>query len=174
MPVASRQRKSLNNIRTNSDRVDMSASSYKAYLRVGALEMEKARRMKEKQQLEERLHAINVRCRELDAEKKRILSAIGQGQMTVAPEKQGIGTVIPKNTMSTKDQERMVDEIKQVEEKLDTEELENVVQEKTEKELLAEVEAQMEKERLIKSKTERPAPSPTHQHSATAGFVIRY
>lgn len=78
MPIPKTAKKGLGSIRTNMDRAFRGIPPHKAYLRIGSLEMEKARRMKEKEALLARLGVIEARCRELDEEKHRLLKVSGE------------------------------------------------------------------------------------------------
>lgn len=69
--------KSVQNIRTYAGRVDQSGEPYQAYLRIGALEMEKARRTKERESAMARVNNIDARFREIEAEKKALLKIVG-------------------------------------------------------------------------------------------------
>lgn len=70
----------VGNIRTMAGRSDRSSKPYQAYFRLGALEMEKARRAKERESAMRRVNNIDIRCRELEAEKKTLLKIISPGQ----------------------------------------------------------------------------------------------
>ncbi|MEH0021879.1 MAG: hypothetical protein V6Z89_19650 [Desulfobacter sp.] len=78
MPIPKTARKGLGSIRTNMDRAFRGIPPHKAYLKIGSIEMEKARRMKEKDALMARLGVIETRCRELDEEKRRLLKVSGE------------------------------------------------------------------------------------------------
>ena len=66
----------LANIRTRSGTRDQVSEPYKAFLRIGSLEMEKARRGKEKESALNRVQNIDARFREIEAEKSELLEAI--------------------------------------------------------------------------------------------------
>jgi len=72
------QRRGLQEIRTLSGRVDQASIPYRAYLKISCLEMEKVRRGKEKEVALERLKNINARFREIEAEKGKLLKALGE------------------------------------------------------------------------------------------------
>ena len=76
MAVSSR---GLKNIRTLSGRVDPSALSYRGYMRITCLEMEKVRRNAERRSAAQRIEKIDARVREIDKEKKELLEAIQAG-----------------------------------------------------------------------------------------------
>lgn len=76
MSVKERKIRGLRDIRTNVDRIDQFVAPYKGYLRIGSLEMERARKLVERGNLAERLRVIEERCRQLDAEKKLIMRII--------------------------------------------------------------------------------------------------
>ncbi|RJQ64288.1 MAG: hypothetical protein C4530_02180 [Desulfobacteraceae bacterium] len=77
MSLPKRTIRGLANIRTHSATRDQVSESYKAFLRIGALEMEKARRGKEKESALNRVQNIDARFREIEAEKSELLAAIG-------------------------------------------------------------------------------------------------
>jgi len=66
----------LQNIRTYSGRSDQVSEPYKDFLRIGALEMEKARRAKERESAMLRVKVIDERFRDIDAEKAEILKEL--------------------------------------------------------------------------------------------------
>lgn len=78
MPITKRKIKSLRDIRTNADRKDQFVEPYKGYLRLGSLEMERARQLKERKKLEERIKKIEARCRQIDGEKAWLLKVIAR------------------------------------------------------------------------------------------------
>jgi hypothetical protein len=67
----------LANIRTRSGTRDQISEPYKAFLRIGSLEMEKARRGKEKESAMNRVQNIDTRFREIEVEKSVLLKEIG-------------------------------------------------------------------------------------------------
>lgn len=81
----SNYRKGLGNIRTNADRVEGSNATYKAYLRIGALEMEKARRLNEKRQIDQRTKIIEARIEQIDDEKAHLLALVNGQHLPVVP-----------------------------------------------------------------------------------------
>jgi hypothetical protein len=76
MAVSSR---GLKNIRTLSGRVDPSALSYRGYMRITCLEMEKVRRSAERNSAAQRIDEIDARLREIGKEKRELLEAIQAG-----------------------------------------------------------------------------------------------
>ncbi len=70
--------KGVQNIRTYAGRVDQSGQPYhyQVYLRIGALEMEKARRTKERESAMARVNNIDARFREIEAEENALLKKI--------------------------------------------------------------------------------------------------
>ncbi|MFH1156629.1 MAG: hypothetical protein V1793_22730 [Pseudomonadota bacterium] len=75
----------LVNIRTHSATRGQVLEPYRAYFRIGSLEMEKARRGKEKESAMNRVQAIDTRFREIEAEKSVLLEAIGAKATGDAP-----------------------------------------------------------------------------------------
>jgi hypothetical protein len=69
----------LQNIRTHSGTSSQVSEPYRAFLRIGSLEMEKARRGKERESAMLRVKNIDSRFRDIDAEKEEILESIGLG-----------------------------------------------------------------------------------------------
>ncbi len=68
--------RSLRDVRTLSGMVDKASNPYMGYMKVSCLEMEKSRRGKEKESALQRVKNIDARLREIEAEKKTILSAL--------------------------------------------------------------------------------------------------
>ncbi|MBI5419293.1 MAG: hypothetical protein HZA60_04325 [Deltaproteobacteria bacterium] len=70
-------KRTANDIRTNSGRVDQISVPYRAFMRIGALEMEKARRGLERKSAMQRIKDIDARFREIEAEKAALLETMG-------------------------------------------------------------------------------------------------
>lgn len=68
----------LRDIRTRSGRVDSAGVPYLAYMRISCIEMEKARREKEKQSAAARIKNIEGRVAEIEMEKAALLTALGE------------------------------------------------------------------------------------------------
>ncbi len=68
--------KGLNNIRTLSGRVDQVSLPYRIYMQITCLEMEKARRGKERQSSAQRITEIDARLKEIDQAKQELLQAV--------------------------------------------------------------------------------------------------
>ncbi len=66
----------VQDIRTLSGRADEGAIPYKAYMKLSILEMEKFRRGKEKTSALERVHHIDQRFRDIEAERQEIMTAL--------------------------------------------------------------------------------------------------
>jgi len=77
MSLPKKTMRGLANIRTRSGTRDQVSEPYKAFLKIGSLEMEKARRGKEKESALNRVQNIDARFREIEAEKSELLEAIG-------------------------------------------------------------------------------------------------
>ena len=71
----------LQNIRTYSSSSDQVSEPYKDFLRIGALEMEKARRGKERESAILKVKVIDARFREIDAEKTELLKVLDLGNI---------------------------------------------------------------------------------------------
>lgn len=67
----------VNNIRTLSGRVDQVALPYRAYMQVACLEMEKARRNKERQSASQRIASIDSRIAEIEKMKVELMRFVG-------------------------------------------------------------------------------------------------
>ena len=76
MSLPQKTMRGLANIRTRSGSRDQVSEPYKAFLRIGSLEMEKARRGKEKESALNRVQNIDARFQEIEAEKSELLAAI--------------------------------------------------------------------------------------------------
>lgn len=70
--------KTLKTIRTSVSLLDPVMKPHKAYLRVGALEMERSRKLTERRAVQAKLDEIDARCAEIDAEKNYLLTLIGE------------------------------------------------------------------------------------------------
>jgi len=73
----------LRDIRTRSGRVDRDDAPYMAYMKIGSLEMEKARREKEKSSAEFRIRNIDMRLAEIEVEKDATLKSLGERKQEV-------------------------------------------------------------------------------------------
>jgi len=83
MAIPKGNRRSLQDIRTFSGRVDQTFQPYRAYLKIGALEMEKARRNKERENAIHRVSIIEERFQAIEVEKDALLSSLEQQSNTV-------------------------------------------------------------------------------------------
>lgn len=74
MPITSRNSsiRSVKDIRTHAGKFDRISSTYKAYMRISCLELEKARRLNEREGAMNRVSKINERLRDIEAEKALI------------------------------------------------------------------------------------------------------
>jgi len=75
--MAVRVLRGLANLRTLAGLADRQPQSYKAYLRVSFLELERTRHRQEIATTQRRLAFLVARCRAIDAEKGEILAASG-------------------------------------------------------------------------------------------------
>ena len=78
MPLSMRNIRSLQDIQTLSGKVDQVFRPYKAYMRITCLEMEKARRGKEREGAMHRVKNIDARLREIEAEKAALLQTMDE------------------------------------------------------------------------------------------------
>lgn len=76
MAIPRRTLRNLQDIRTNSRTSVETFEPHKAFMRLTCLEMEKARRQKERESALERVRNIENRFREIEAEKAEILHAL--------------------------------------------------------------------------------------------------
>jgi len=70
--------KGLRDIRTHSGKVDQLAIPHMAYMNISCLEMEKARREKERSSALNRINNIEQRLREIETEKDSLLRGLGE------------------------------------------------------------------------------------------------
>jgi hypothetical protein len=70
------RRKGIREIRSLSGRVDRVSLPYRAYLKISCLEMEKARRTREKESARESIARIDTRLEEIEAEKAALLRVL--------------------------------------------------------------------------------------------------
>ncbi len=75
----------LRDIRTNSGRVDRVGIPYKAYMSISCLEMEKARRQKERLSALSRVSILENRLKEIEAEKDVLLRKLGERKQDALP-----------------------------------------------------------------------------------------
>jgi hypothetical protein len=68
--------KGLNNIHTLSGRVDQVSLPYRIYMQITCLEMERARRDKERQSATQRITEIDTRLKQIDQAKQELLQAV--------------------------------------------------------------------------------------------------
>ena len=69
-------RKTMRDIKTLSGRVDRIASPYMAYMQITCLEMERARKGRERASAIQRVENLDARLREIDTEKSALLRAL--------------------------------------------------------------------------------------------------
>jgi len=71
-------RKTMRDIRTLSGKVDRIANPYMAYMQITCLEMEKARRGRERASALQRIGNLDGRLRDIEAEKGALLRALAE------------------------------------------------------------------------------------------------
>lgn len=76
--MSSSQIKSVSHIKTRTSKVSNNGVPYISYLKISCLEMEKARREKEKLSAQARIAHIDARLAEIEAEKDAILHQLGE------------------------------------------------------------------------------------------------
>lgn len=72
--------KGLQSVRTLSGRADLASEPYRTHMRIAALEMEKARKEKERQSAMARVESIDARFREIESEKERLFKLLEKGK----------------------------------------------------------------------------------------------
>jgi len=70
--------RTLSDIRTHSGTVDQTFIPHKAYMKLASLEMEKARRGKERESATHRIEIIDARLQKVEAEKDVLLRALDE------------------------------------------------------------------------------------------------
>jgi hypothetical protein len=75
----------VRDIRTRSGRVERDSVPYMAFMKISCLEMEKARREKEKSSSESRIKNIDARLEEIESEKERLLIKLGERDPNAEP-----------------------------------------------------------------------------------------
>ncbi len=93
----------LRDIRTRSGRVDRVGLPYMAYMKISCLEMERARREKEKASAQCRINNIDSRLTEIDAEKDTVLRELGERGALRSREESASGTKSPRSRAVFKD-----------------------------------------------------------------------
>jgi hypothetical protein len=78
-------RRGLRDIHTLTGRVGKVTAPYKAYMRISHLELERARRNRERQGARQLIANIDNRLQEIDQEKLKILEAMRDGHFEEAP-----------------------------------------------------------------------------------------
>ena len=71
-------RKTMRDIHTLSGRVDRIANPHMAYMQITCLEMEKARKGRERASALQRVEIINARLRDIEGEKAALLRALAE------------------------------------------------------------------------------------------------
>jgi hypothetical protein len=82
--ISTRPRRTLSDIKTHSGRVKGDHQTHRDYFQVGALELERCRRAKEREAAAARIAAINSRIAEIDQEKHWLLA--GAAAVYASPE----------------------------------------------------------------------------------------
>ncbi len=85
MAIPKGNMRGLQDIRTLSGKVDQTFQPYRAYLRIGGLEMEKARRNKERESALHRVKIIEERFQAIDAEKTALLRNLERKNSNAQP-----------------------------------------------------------------------------------------
>ena len=93
-------RKTMRDIRTLSGRVDRIANPYMAYMQITCLEMEKARKGRERASALQRVEILNGRLRDIETEKAALVRALAEREAVpaTAPTSPGSGRPAPSRT----------------------------------------------------------------------------
>ena len=85
----------LQDIRTIAGKPDINNEPYRAYMRIAGIEMEKARRSKERESALNRVRNIEARFKEIEVEKGTLLKALGGRRSGPTLGVSGEGTTVP-------------------------------------------------------------------------------
>ncbi|WP_133512287.1 hypothetical protein [Candidatus Thiosymbion oneisti] len=83
LDIRNQKIKGLADLRTSVRRADHRAESYKVYLRIAILEMEKAHRNVEQRHISRRGQLLDKRFREIDTEKRQLFEAMSMRDTTL-------------------------------------------------------------------------------------------
>jgi hypothetical protein len=89
MTLPKRTIRGVQNIRTLAGKVDIFAEPYRAYMQITTLEMEKARRGKERESAMRRVREIDARFQEIEREKASLLKGLAREEGTKKPSSNG-------------------------------------------------------------------------------------
>ncbi len=78
-------RRTMRDIKTLSGKVDRIANPYMAYMQITCLEMEKARKGRERASARQRLETLEARLQEIEVEKASLLRALSEHGAHPAP-----------------------------------------------------------------------------------------
>jgi hypothetical protein len=82
----------LNQIRTLSGRADQLSVPYRSYMQISCLEMERARRNKERKSASERIALIDARIEEIEKTKQDLLQAVAATGVGTPERQPSLGT----------------------------------------------------------------------------------
>jgi len=85
MAVQKKILRGLRDLRTLSGRVDAGSIPYMGYMKIASLEMERARRGKEKDSALHRIQSIDARFQDIEGEKNKLLLALGERRSMGGP-----------------------------------------------------------------------------------------
>jgi hypothetical protein len=83
----------LNQIRTLSGRADQLSLPYRSYMQISCLEMERARRNKERKSASQRIALIDARIEEIEKTEQELLQAVAAASQGAPARLSGIGPV---------------------------------------------------------------------------------
>jgi hypothetical protein len=95
MTPSKRTIRGLQDIRTIAGKPDIINEPYRAYMRLTAIEMEKARKNKERESALHRVRNIEARFKEIEAEKGALLEALGDRRSMPTPGTSGEDSTAP-------------------------------------------------------------------------------
>lgn len=84
MPISTKSIRRLQDIRTLEGWVDLANQPYRAFMKITCLEMEKARRGKERESALNRVNNIDERLREIELEKANLMKILGMSEDNAA------------------------------------------------------------------------------------------
>lgn len=86
MPISMKNIRRLQDIRTLEGSVDLAKQPYRAFMKITCLEMEKARRGKERESALHRVKNIDERLEEIEIEKANLMKVLGMSDdKTIGP-----------------------------------------------------------------------------------------
>ena len=98
MAISTRPPRTLSDIKTHSGRASQDHETYRDYFQVGALELERWRRSKEREAASSRVATISLRIAEIDREKEVLLASAASVSDLLVSRKSTAASAGPKKT----------------------------------------------------------------------------